>query len=59
MKINFEIGHNEDTFDFFTKLAKEHKAKVLRQTELLKDKDINKLDITELHSVIKKSEYVE
>jgi methanogenic corrinoid protein MtbC1 len=46
------FGHNEETFEFFTKLAKEHKAKVLRQSELMKDVDMNKIDITELHKII-------
>ena len=54
--INFEIGHNEETFEFFTKLAKEHKAKVLKQNELMKEvPSIEKLDITEVHTIIKKA----
>jgi len=46
---------NEETFEFFTKLAKEHKAKVLIQNELMKNVNINKIDITELHEIIKKA----
>lgn len=49
------IGHNEETFEFFTKLAKEHKQKVLVQNELMKNVDVNKLDITEIHSIIRKA----
>ncbi len=50
------IGHNEETFEYFTKLAKEHKAQVLKQNEELKNVDMNKIDITELHTIIKKNE---
>ena len=50
------IGHNEETFEYFTKLAKEHKAQVLKQNEELKNVDMNKIDITELHKIIKKNE---
>jgi hypothetical protein len=49
------IGHNEETFEFFTKLAKEHKQKVLRQSELMKNVDMNKIDITEIHNIINKA----
>ena len=50
------IGHNEETFEYFTKLAKEHKAQILRQNEELKNVDMNKIDITDLHKIIKKNE---
>ena len=50
------IGHNEETFEYFTKLAKEHKAQILKQNEELKNVDMNKIDITELHKIIKKNE---
>ncbi len=50
------IGHNEETFEYFTKLANEHKAQVLKQKEELKNVDMNKIDITELHNIIKKNE---
>jgi len=50
------IGHNEETFEYFTKLAKEHKAQILKQNEELKNVDMNKIDITELHTIIKKNE---
>lgn len=55
-KINFDIGHNEETFEFFTKLAKEHKEKVKKQDEIMKNiKSIDKLDITEVHKIIKQA----
>jgi len=37
-------------------LAKEHKAQILKQNEELKNVDMNKIDITELHKIIKKNE---
>lgn len=55
-KEDFKIGHNEETFEYFTKLAKEHKVQVLKQNEELKNVDMNKIDITELHKIIKKNE---
>jgi len=55
-KEDFVIGHNEATFEYFTKLAKEHKAQILKQNEELKNVDMNKIDITELHKIIKKNE---
>jgi len=55
-KEDFKIGHNEETFEYFTKLAKEHKAKILKQNEELKNVDMNKIDITDLHKIIKKNE---
>lgn len=55
-KEDFTIGHNEETFEYFTKLAKEHKAQILKQNEELKNVDMNKIDITELHKIIKKNE---
>jgi len=36
-------------------LAKEHKKQILNQTEELKNIDMNKIDITELHRIIKKN----
>ena len=50
------IGHNEETFEYFTKLAKGHKAQILKQNEELKNVDMNKIDITDLHKIIKKNE---
>ena len=50
------IGHNEETFEYFTKLAKAHKAKVKKQDEIMKNvKSIEKLDITEVHNIIKQA----
>lgn len=54
--VNFEIGHNEETFQFFTDLAKKHKAKMKKQAELMKDiPSIEKLDITEVHKIVAKA----
>jgi len=51
--IDFEIGDNEETMQYFTDLAKKHKRRVLAQDELMKDVDsIEKLDITEVHNII-------
>ncbi len=55
-KEDFVIGHNEATFEYFTKLANEHKAQVLKQKEELNNVDMNKIDITESHKIIKKNE---
>jgi len=50
------IGHNEETFEYFTKLAKAHKAKVSKQDEIMKNiKSIEKLDITEVHKIIRQA----
>ena len=54
--IDFEIGHNEETFEFFTQQAKIHKEKVLKQNELMKEiPSIEKLDITQVHNIIRKA----
>ena len=55
-KKDFVIGHNEETFEYFTKLANKHKEQILKQKEELKNVDMNKIDITELHKIIKKNE---
>jgi len=57
-KEDINIGHNEASFEYFTKLAKEHKQQALNQTEELKNIDMNKIDITELHRIIKKNENI-
>jgi len=54
--IDFEIGDNEETMQYFTDLAKKHKKQVLKQDELMKNvPSIEKLDITEVHKIIKKA----
>lgn len=54
--INFEIGHNEETMQYFTDLAKKHKANTLKQAEAMKSvSSIEKLDITEVHNIIRKT----
>jgi len=55
--IDFEIGDNEETMQYFTDLAKKHKKKVLAQDELMKDvPSIEKLDITQVHEIIHKAD---
>ena len=50
------LGHNEETFEYFTKLAKSHKEKVLKQNALMKEiPSIEKLDITEVHKIIRQA----
>ena len=57
IKKDINIGHNEESFEYFTKLANKHKQQVLNQTKELKNIDMNKIDITELHKIIKKNEH--
>ena len=57
IKEYINIGHNEEIFEYFTKLANKHKQQVLNQTKELKNIDMNKIDITELHRIIKKNEH--
>ena len=57
IKEDINIGQNEESFEYFTKLAKKHKQQVLNQTKELKNIDMNKIDITELHRIIKKNEH--
>jgi len=54
--IDFEIGDNEETMQYFTDLAKKHKKNMIKQDELMKDvSSIEKLDITEVHKIIQKA----
>ncbi len=54
--IDFEVGHNEETFEFFTQQAKIHKAKMQKQAELMKEiPSIEKLDITQVHDIVRKA----
>jgi len=54
--IDFEIGDNEETMQYFTDLAKKHKKNMIKQDELMKDvPSIEKLDITEVHKIIQKA----
>jgi len=55
--IDFEVGDNEETMQYFTDLAKKHKKQVLKQDELMKKvPSIEKLDITEVHKIIRQSQ---
>ena len=55
-QINFEIGHNEETFEFFTKLAKYKKRQTEIQTQLIQERGIDVNDLQALHQAIKDSE---
>ncbi len=50
------IGHNEETFEFFTKLAKYKKRQVQIQDQLIQERGINVNDLQALHKAIQDSE---
>ena len=50
------VGHNEETFEFFTNLAKYKKRQVQIQGELIRERNINVNDLTAMHQAIKDSE---
>ena len=50
------VGHNEETFEFFTNLAKYKKRQVQIQGELIRERNINENDLTAMHQAIKDSE---
>lgn len=55
-QINFNIGHNEETFDYFTKLAKYKKRQVQIQEQLIQERGIDVNDLQALHKAIQDSE---
>jgi len=55
-QIDFNIGHNEETFDYFTKLAKYKKRQVQIQDQLIKERGIDVNDLQALHKAILDSE---
>lgn len=55
-QINFEIGHNEETFDYFTKWAKYKKRQVQIQEQLIQERGIDVNDLQPLHKAIQDSE---
>jgi len=55
-QIDFNIGHNEETFDYFTKLAKYKKRQVQIQDQLIKERGIDVNDLQALHKAIQDSE---
>lgn len=50
------IGHNEETFEFFTKLAKYKKRQMEIQDQLIRERSINVNDLQALHKAIQDSE---
>jgi hypothetical protein len=55
-QMDFNIGHNEETFDYFTKLAKYKKRQVQIQDQLIKERGIDVNDLQALHKAIQDSE---
>jgi hypothetical protein len=52
------IGHNEETFEFFTKLAKYKKRQVQIQDQLIQERNIDVNDLTAMHQAIRDSEVI-
>lgn len=50
------IGHNEETFEYFTKLAKYKKRQMEIQDQLIRERNINVNDLQALHKAILDSE---
>lgn len=55
-QMNFNIGDNEETFDYFTKLAKYKKRQVQIQEQLIQERGIDVNDLQALHKAIQDSE---
>ena len=51
-----DVGHNEETFEFFTNLAKYKKRQVQIQEQLIRERTINVNDLTSMHKAILESE---
>ena len=56
--MNFNMGHNEETFEFFTKLAKYKKRQVQIQDQLIQERNIDVNDLTAMHQAIRDSEVI-
>ena len=50
------VGHNEETFEFFTNLAKYKKRQVQIQDQLIRERNINVNDHKAMHKAILESE---
>jgi len=56
-KIDFDIGHNEETMQYFTDLAKQHRKQMnIQAEEMKKVSSIEKLDIIEVHDIIRNAQ---
>ncbi len=53
---DFNVGHNEETFEYFTKLAKYKKRQVQIQDQLILERGIDVNDLQALHKAILDSE---
>lgn len=51
-----DVGHNEETFEFFTNLAKYKKRQMQIQDQLIQERNIDVNDLTALHTAILESE---
>ena len=51
-----DVGHNEETFEFFTNLAKYKKRQMQIQDQLIQARNIDINDLTALHQAILESE---
>jgi len=56
--MDISIGHNEETFDYFTRQAKRHKRQMEIQDQLMAELgiDMNTVSITQLHDIIKQAQ---
>lgn len=51
-----DVGHNEETMEFFTHLAKYKKRQIQIQDGLVRERNIDVNDLTALHQAILESE---
>lgn len=56
--MNINIGHNEETFDYFTRQAKRHKRQVEIQDQLIASLgiDMKTVSVEQLHDIIKQAQ---
>ncbi len=52
------VGHNEETFEFFTNLAKYKKRQTQIQDQLIQERNINVNDLTAMHQAVRDSEAI-
>jgi hypothetical protein len=50
------VGHNEETFEFFTNLAKYKKRQMQIQDQLIRERNIDVNDLTAMYKAILESE---
>jgi len=56
--MDINIGHNEETFDYFTRQSKRHKRQMEIQDQLMAELgiDMNTVSIEQLHDIIKRAQ---